>query len=201
MTLAIDTSLGTSFALINDSGTLAAFQSADPRRHVEALGALMDSVDKYRNEITKVVIGMGPGPFTGLRVGIATGEALATGLGVPCIRICSHDAAGRGTNGDVVVTSDVRRGERAWTLYRDGVRIDGPNLAPKDAVPVPEGATRLDIEQIDAAQLATAAQGAEEIDGALYLRPADAAPPGPPKTVSTAVDRQLNVRSEEGVVR
>ena len=92
MTLAIDTSLGTSFALLRDRETPIAVQNPDSRHHVETLGALMDSVRQYRQVITKVVIGMGPGAFTGLRVGIAAGEAIAVGLGVPCIRICSHDA-------------------------------------------------------------------------------------------------------------
>lgn len=185
MTLAIDTSLGTSFALIDGSKVLATVNSPDSRRHVEALGQLMDAVAAHRSAITQVVVGMGPGAFTGLRVGIATGEAIATGLGVPCVRICSHDAAGNGTTAETVVTSDVRRGERAWSLYRDGVRVDGPNLAPADAVPVPEVAARIDLDSVDPVALAAAAEHGYPVEAALYLRPADAVVPGPPKTVST----------------
>lgn len=205
MILAIDTSLGTSFALVEGNTALIEHRGTDTRHHAETLGPLLNRAGGYRDRITEVVVGMGPGAFTGLRVGVAAGESFATGLGIPCTRICSHDAAGSRTDVDTVVTSDVRRRERAWSLYRGGVRVDGPHLAPADAVPVPEGAVRLDMETVDPVALAAAAIAAEPIERALYLRPADAVVPGPPKTVSTGADTTTSAantsQSSEGAAR
>lgn len=184
MILAIDTSLGTSLALIDGDEVLIDHRGDDSRRHAETLGPLVAEAMRHRDRITQVVIGMGPGAFTGLRVGIATGESIATGLGVPAIGICSHDAAGLASDAETVVTSDVRRGERAWSRYVAGERVEGPKLAPADTVPVPDGANRVDVATVDCVALAKAAATARVEERALYLRPADAAVPGAPKRVS-----------------
>ena len=185
MILAIDTSLGTSLALIDGDRVLIDHRGEDSRRHAEALGPLLEQAMQHAGSIEQVVVGMGPGAFTGLRVGIATGESVATGLGVPLVRVCSHDAAGAQTVAKTVVTSDVRRGERAWSLYEDGVRVEGPMLAPADSVPVPHSAERLDVATVNCVALAKAASTARIEEHALYLRPADAVVPGAPKRVST----------------
>ncbi|HIY64929.1 MAG TPA: tRNA (adenosine(37)-N6)-threonylcarbamoyltransferase complex dimerization subunit type 1 TsaB [Candidatus Agrococcus pullicola] len=186
MIIAIDTSLGTSFALVDGDTALIDHRGTDTRRHAETLGPLLQRAMEHRDRITSVVVGMGPGAFTGLRVGIAAGESLAMGLGVPCIGVCSHDAAGSMTKGEAVVTSDVRRNERAWSLFRDGIRVDGPHLAPQDAVPIPDAAARLDVDSVDCVALAAASLTAEPERRALYLRPADAVQPRPPKSVSSS---------------
>ena len=86
--------------------------------------------------IDAVVVGCGPGPFTGLRVGMATAAAYGHALGVPVHPVCSLDAIGNQTVGDVLVVTDARRREVYWARYSDGVRIDGPGVAAAADVPV-----------------------------------------------------------------
>ena len=82
-----------------------------------------------------VVVGCGPGPFTGLRVGMATAAAFGHALGVPVHGVCSLDAIGGETRGEVLVVTDARRREVYWARYRDGVRVDGPGVAAAADVP------------------------------------------------------------------
>jgi tRNA threonylcarbamoyl adenosine modification protein YeaZ len=88
--------------------------------------------------LTAVVVGCGPGPFTGLRVGMATAAAYGHALGLPVYGVCSLDAIGGQTAGEVLVVTDARRREVYWARYRDGVRVDGPEVnAPYDVDPGP----------------------------------------------------------------
>jgi tRNA threonylcarbamoyl adenosine modification protein YeaZ len=80
-----------------------------------------------------IVCGTGPGPFTGLRVGMVTAAALGDGLGVPVYGACSLDAiaAAAGMGGaaaDLLVATDARRREVYWAVYRGGARVDGPHV-------------------------------------------------------------------------
>ena len=86
--------------------------------------------------IDAVVVGCGPGPFTGLRVGMATAAAYGHALGVPVHPVCSLDAIGNQTRGEVLVVTDARRREVYWARYIDGVRIGGPGVAAAADVPV-----------------------------------------------------------------
>ena len=86
--------------------------------------------------INAVVVGCGPGPFTGLRVGMATAAAYGHALDVPVHPVCSLDAIGGRTTGEVLVVTDARRREVYWARYRDGVRIDGPGVDAQADVPV-----------------------------------------------------------------
>jgi tRNA threonylcarbamoyl adenosine modification protein YeaZ len=89
-------------------------------------------------DLDAVVVGCGPGPFTGLRVGMATAAAYAHALDVPVYGVCSLDAIGIDTLGESLVVTDARRREVYWARYRDGVRVGGPGVsAPAD---VPAGA-------------------------------------------------------------
>jgi len=112
----------------------------DARAHAEqltpnVLGAMADA-GLAMADLSAVVIGCGPGPFTGLRVGMATAAAYGHALGIPVHGVCSLDAIGVDTTGEVLVVTDARRREVYWARYRDGVRIDGPAVnAPAD-VPV-----------------------------------------------------------------
>lgn len=83
-----------------------------------------------------VVVGCGPGPFTGLRIGMATAAAYGHALGVPVYGVCSLDAIGVHTAGDVLVVTDARRREVYWARYRDGVRVGGPDVCAPGDVPV-----------------------------------------------------------------
>ncbi|MGE2689601.1 tRNA (adenosine(37)-N6)-threonylcarbamoyltransferase complex dimerization subunit type 1 TsaB [Mycolicibacterium pulveris] len=116
---------------------LAQRVTVDARAHAEQLTpnvvvALADAQVSF-DELDAVVVGCGPGPFTGLRVGMATAAAYAHALGVPVHGVCSLDAIGGQTAGEVLVVTDARRREVYWARYRDGVRVDGPGVnAPAD---------------------------------------------------------------------
>lgn len=195
MILAIDTSAGTSVALVGE-GIVAEAATADTRSHAEHIGVFIDRVltdaGLTPSDVTAVVAGIGPGPFTGLRVGIAAAIAFAIGRGIPLYGIPSHDAVAVGRETCTVVT-DVRRRELAWTTYRDGVAIDGPRLTSEATL-----ATDVDLDifpevradVISAALLATAAQvridRGDDLSSLrpLYLRAPDATPNTGSKRVS-----------------
>lgn len=117
--------------------TLAERVTVDARAHAEqltpnVLGAVSDAGITVA-DLGAVVVGCGPGPFTGLRVGMASAAAFAHALGVPVHGVCSLDAIGVHTEGDVLVVTDARRREVYWARYRDGIRVDGPAVnAPAD---------------------------------------------------------------------
>ncbi|MDG4664057.1 tRNA (adenosine(37)-N6)-threonylcarbamoyltransferase complex dimerization subunit type 1 TsaB [Mycobacterium sp. 236(2023)] len=121
---------------------LAERVTVDARAHAEQLtpnivGALADA-EIAMDQLDAVVVGCGPGPFTGLRVGMATAAAFGHALGAPVHGVCSLDAIAAGTDGEVLVVTDARRREVYWARYRDGARVDGP--AVNAAVDVPAGA-------------------------------------------------------------
>ena len=189
MLLAIDTSAGTSVALVADGRVLAEASEAGTRRHAEAIGTLLARVLRDAGaaprDVTGVVAGMGPGPFTGLRVGIAAARAFAFGIGVPVHPVVSHDAIAHGHDGRVLVVTDARRREVAWSLYDPEVtRLDGPTLAPRDELDEVlarhPGVPVLDPPEVSAASLALVAEALLATgrpfppDEPLYLRAPDA---------------------------
>lgn len=141
LVLAIDTSTPAVTAGIVADGRLVAERiSIDARAHAEritpnVLAALADA-GRSMAELDAVVVGCGPGPFTGLRVGMATASAYGHALNIPVYGVCSLDAIGVQTSGEVLVVTDARRREIYWARYRDGVRVDGPAVsAPADVAP------------------------------------------------------------------
>ena len=119
---------------------LAERVTLDARAHAESLtpnvlGALSDA-GLGMTDLDAIVVGCGPGPFTGLRVGMATAAAFAQALGVPVHGVCSLDAIGVFTAGDALVVTDARRREVYWARYRDGVRVAGPAVCAPADVPV-----------------------------------------------------------------
>lgn len=191
MLLAIDTSAGTSVAVVDAGRTLAEADEAGTRRHAEAIGTLLRTALADAGiapaEVTGVVAGMGPGPFTGLRVGIAAAHAFAFARGIPVHAMVSHDAIAFGAPERVLVVTDARRREVAWSLYDpDLVRLEGPTLCPRDAFAEIEarhpGIPVLDPLTVSAASLGLAAErlltagrplGPSQ---PLYLRAPDAVP-------------------------
>jgi tRNA threonylcarbamoyladenosine biosynthesis protein TsaB len=123
-----------------ESTVLAERVTVDARAHAEqltpnVLAALADAALTMA-DLDAVVVGCGPGPFTGLRAGMATGAAYGHALGIPVHGVCSLDAIGVQTTGDTLVVTDARRREVYWARYRDGVRTDGPAVnAPADVGP------------------------------------------------------------------
>lgn len=122
--------------------TMAQRVTVDARAHAErltpnVLAALADTALSM-SELDAVVVGCGPGPFTGLRVGMATAAAYGHALQIPVYGVCSLDAIGGHTTGDTLVVTDARRREVYWARYRDGVRTVGPAVnAPADVDPGP----------------------------------------------------------------
>jgi tRNA threonylcarbamoyl adenosine modification protein YeaZ len=133
--LAIDTATpAVTAGLVRRDGqtlhTLAGRVTVDARAHAEQLTpnvqrALADAGLTFA-DLDAVVVGCGPGPFTGLRVGMATAAAYGHALAVPVYGVCSLDAIGARTSGDVLVVTDARRREVYWARYRDGARVEGP---------------------------------------------------------------------------
>lgn len=119
---------------------LAERVTVDARAHAEritpnVLAALTDA-GLTMADVDAVVVGCGPGPFTGLRVGMATAAAYGHALEIPVHGVCSLDAIGMRTAGDTLVVTDARRREVYWARYRDGIRTQGPAVnAPADVDP------------------------------------------------------------------
>ncbi len=138
--LAIDTSTtAITVALHDGDGVVAEETTLDARAHAEHLAPEIDralrSVDARPADVTDVVVGIGPGPFTGLRVGIVTGRTFAFALGVPVRGVTSLDALAHaawlgGRRGDLLVATDARRKEvyAAHYLLDDtaATRVAGP---------------------------------------------------------------------------
>ena len=127
---------------LDDMATLAERVTVDARAHAERLTpnvieALADA-GLTMADLDAVVVGCGPGPFTGLRAGMATAAAYGHALEIPVYGVCSLDAIGALTRGDTLVVTDARRREVYWARYRDGVRTVGPHVnAPADVDPGP----------------------------------------------------------------
>ncbi|HSV67233.1 MAG TPA: tRNA (adenosine(37)-N6)-threonylcarbamoyltransferase complex dimerization subunit type 1 TsaB [Mycobacteriales bacterium] len=110
---------------------LAVRVGVDARRHGELLGpAVRDVLAEATIEprdLAAVAVGLGPGPFTGLRVGLVTAAALADALGIPAYGACSLDAIAGRPGVPLLVATDARRHEVYWAAYdADGVRPAGP---------------------------------------------------------------------------
>lgn len=206
--LAIDTS--TSAITVGLHGTPHPVTATviDARAHTEHVAPLIErclaTAGVTPADVTDVVVGTGPGPFTGLRVGVVTGLVFAHARGIPVHGVCSLDAlaavaAQQVGDGDLLVATDARRKEVYWSLYavRAGratrltdPAVDRPGDLPADLRALPTAgrgpvlypdlfANPLDVLDVDAAALAqVATEGIH--DGIpmpvepLYLRRPDA---------------------------
>jgi tRNA threonylcarbamoyladenosine biosynthesis protein TsaB len=130
-------------AIGGHEGVLAACRSARPRRHAESLAPAIQTVTRQTgvslHDLGAIAVDVGPGLFTGLRVGLATAVMMAQTLGVPMLGISSLDLLAwvvRFTDRLIVAVVDARRGEVFYALYQPvpgGVqRIAGPTVAPPD---------------------------------------------------------------------
>ncbi len=123
--LVLDTSTSrTTVGIVQDGAEIAHFHHDDPLAHGEVLPRLVAQALDVCSEVDEVIVGMGPGPFTGLRVAIAFGESFALARKIPFIGICSLDAIvpPPGTH-DYAVATDARRKEVFWARYEGGHRI------------------------------------------------------------------------------
>ncbi len=127
ITLAIDTSTSRTCVGVIENGILVWSGFRDgATAHGPALPALVQEAIAGRT-IGEVVVGMGPGPFTGLRIGIAFAHSFALAYEIPVRGICSLDAIAAQVNEkDFIITVDARRKEVYWARYVDGVRVGEP---------------------------------------------------------------------------
>ena len=174
-------------------------------RHAELLAPAVQGVlaaaGLAMGALDAIVTGLGPGPYTGLRVGVVSAAALADALGLPVAGVCTHDAIGTGAR---TVVTDARRKEVYWAAYaEDGSRVEGPDVVrPEELhrsgpfVGDPAFAERLGAT-VTTADVTTAglvrAAAPQLADPAsmtplvpLYLRRPDATPPTTLKSVSSA---------------
>lgn len=172
MLLALDSSAGTSAAVVDrEYGVLAERTIADGLHHAEVVGQLIADVLRESGAsvraLAAVAVGVGPGPFTGLRVGMAAAKLFALAAGKPLLGIVSHDAValahyGSGGWGDLIVATDARRRELYWSRYAGldelGLpqRVAGPAVTKPDGIP--HAARRIDASTIPAASLGLLAE-------------------------------------------
>ncbi|MGC3995867.1 MAG: tRNA (adenosine(37)-N6)-threonylcarbamoyltransferase complex dimerization subunit type 1 TsaB [Propionicimonas sp.] len=196
--LGIDTATDVRAGVARNGVVASAGVVADRRAHAEQLLPLVQRVlaqaDAKPADLTGIVVGVGPGPFTGLRVGVAAAITMAEALGVPVTGVCSLDVVALewATRGDApaafAVVADARRKEVYWARYSgDGTRVDGPFVtAPSDVPDLPlagPGATLTGRECVgpDAIDAGLMAASADRLADAglvpLYLRRPDAEVP------------------------
>lgn len=138
LVLALDTSTPASTAALVEvtAGGLkgiAERRTVDPRAHGERLApeivAVLAEAGVRPGDLAAIVAGTGPGPFTGLRVGLVTAASMAQALAIPAYGVCSLDGLGRAAGpGRVLVATDARRREVYFATYRDGARTGGPDV-------------------------------------------------------------------------
>ncbi|MFJ2229252.1 tRNA (adenosine(37)-N6)-threonylcarbamoyltransferase complex dimerization subunit type 1 TsaB [Streptomyces halstedii] len=132
--LALDTATpAVTVALHDGARVVAETGRIDARRHGELL---LPAVDRVLAEaglgldaVTDVAVGVGPGPYTGLRVGLVTAAAFGSALSVPVHGVCTLDglAYAAGVEGPFAVATDARRKEVYWARYEDArTRTGGP---------------------------------------------------------------------------
>lgn len=205
--LAFDTATpAITVALHDGSATLSEHHTVDASRHGELLAPaivrVLESAGVTREDVTGVAVGVGPGPFTGLRVGLATARTLGAVFGVPVHGVCTLDVVALATevSGPFLVATNARRKEVYCASYADReTRVGGPEVArPADvASPLPvagEGAV-LYPEHFPAAVAPEYPSAAVLAEAALrrtvpllepvplYLRRPDVAEPGARKPV------------------
>ena len=122
--LAIDTSAGTAVAVLVDGVVASESYDANSMQHAEQIGIQiqqgLEAAKKKSSEVTAVAVGVGPGPFTGLRVGIAAAKMFAEGVSVPIYGVGSLDAIAfaNSLNEPTLVLTDARRSEVFFGLYQ-----------------------------------------------------------------------------------
>jgi tRNA threonylcarbamoyl adenosine modification protein YeaZ len=203
--LAIDTSGGTSVALFRDGVLAAELNVTDNMKHAETVGTAIVSVlteaGVAAREVQEVVVGRGPAPFTGLRVGVAAAVMFAEGSGAKLSGLVSLDAIAlsalkqrpAGETRPLLVTTDARRSEVYWALYSGlsdkgvAIRTEGPQVIKPAALEELLAARNIDADTTHQAitgsavgELALALRAAGQLESdisALYLRAPDAVEP------------------------
>ena len=204
-TLCIDTSAGTTVAVLQGGEVRSEIHFDENMKHAERIGdAIAQAIagaEIKPGRITNVVVGRGPAPFTGLRIGIAAAVMFAEGVGAKLWGVTSLDGIARAalvaraavgaSDRPLLVTADARRSEVYWALYsglsKSGapIMIEGPGVTKPAALEELLAGKDFDRTEIkiNAADLGKVFE-AQLLDGsasqnvtALYLREADAVAP------------------------
>lgn len=216
LALGIDTSTPmVSVAVVGDDASGARRDRLVNHRHGEVLAGfiaeVLDEAGAAPADLTAVGVGLGPGPFTGLRVGIVTAAAFSDALGISALGMCSLDTVFEADGEPFAVVTDARRRQVYWATYDEaGLRTEGPEIAtPVELAAHLRGRVRrvtgpVGVEHAtafadftvteqrwpDAAVIArksvergTLPDGATSLTP-MYLRRPDAREPGPPKRVT-----------------
>ena len=205
LVLALDTSTVVNVGIAQEERVLATATVADRMSHAEQLMPLisdcLSEAGVWPRDLDRVIVGLGPGPFTGLRVGVATAQVLSYVLKTELRGVCSLDVVAAqfagAISGDFIVATDARRREVYWAQYSaDGVRLGEPSVSrPSDVPQLPTVGPAVDLysdqlsavagpRTIDPGVLAT--RGATLPDAGhepLYLRHPDATEMTRPKSV------------------
>jgi tRNA threonylcarbamoyladenosine biosynthesis protein TsaB len=169
--LSLDTATArTTVAVVSSSGdVLAEASHLDARRHAEVLPRLVREVLTAAGttpaQLDLIAVGVGPGPFTGLRVGVTFARATAHALGIPAVGAMTLDVIARGQSGrdpgPFTVVTRSRRVEVAWAAYDDALRgeihrVEGPLILPNPGYPR-RGRVIGDVDGVDELALPAAA--------------------------------------------
>jgi tRNA threonylcarbamoyladenosine biosynthesis protein TsaB len=192
--IAVDTSTELSSLALVDSGTVISMAShTDARGHVEAIGTLFTQLDLDMNSLPDVIAcGVGPGPYTGLRVGIAFAQGLSAAWSVPVVGVCSLDAVANSIirqglvapGSEFIAATDARRKEYYWAKFdASGKRLLGPSVDLTEVVGGLAGEAGIPLVTDvlpHAIDIAACAVRGEHVDVTpMYLREADAKPSVP----------------------
>jgi len=170
ISLAIDTATSRSIvAIIGGEKVLFEKFHEGAMDHGKALTELVAEALKVAPAPEQVVVGMGPGPFTGLRVGITFAHTFALARQIPVIGICSLDAIAI-EQSEYTVAIDARRKEIYWAQYKDGVRVLGPSVNK------PAEVNDFIIDRYPNMQKLVSLSTSQNISEPMYLRRPDAVP-------------------------
>jgi tRNA threonylcarbamoyladenosine biosynthesis protein TsaB len=170
ISLAIDTATSRTIVGIID-GEKVLFEAfhEGATEHGFAITELVVKALEVCPKTDQVVVGMGPGPFTGLRVGITLARSFAMARNIPVIGVCSLDAISIDQS-EYTVAIDARRKEIYWASYKDGQRIAGPEVSK------PAEVAGFIIDRYPDLQKLVALSIVENISEPMYLRRPDAVP-------------------------
>ncbi len=170
ISLTIDTSTSQTIVGLLDGDSILFHQShSGATDHGRAVSDLVAQALKLAPLPDQVVVGMGPGPFTGLRVGISFARSFALARNIPVIGICSLDAIVVDRD-EYTVAIDARRKEIYWARYKGGSRVDGPHVS----APAEVSDYIIDLYPSPQAMVSLAAR--DNFAEPFYLRRPDAVP-------------------------
>ena len=178
--LVIDTSTSRTSVglLVNNQVVWSEFEDG-ATAHAEAVPRLVKKALAKANDISEVIVGMGPGPYTGLRAGISFAQAFAWARKIEFRGVCSLDAIVC-VAPEYIAATDARRKEIYWASYKDGKRIDGPHVnLPAEVqgkVFVGEGAHKYGLSDVATYPDVSIFAELPNVDQPMYLRRPDAVP-------------------------